>query len=95
MIFPSRSQLASKQITRTGRARAVTKEGIRGYDSNGAKSNAKGCRLDTVLDNVWPMYLQNHPNPGRVWGVCVPMCRSADQSGHPPPNMIHLPLCAA
>ena len=28
MIFPSRSQLASKQITRTGRARAVTKEGI-------------------------------------------------------------------
>ena len=28
MIFPSRSQLASKQITRTGRARAVTKEGL-------------------------------------------------------------------
>ena len=27
MIFPSRSQLASKQITRTGRAEAVTKEG--------------------------------------------------------------------
>ena len=28
MIFPSRSQLASKQITRTGRAEAVTKEGL-------------------------------------------------------------------
>ena len=28
MIFPSRSQLASQQITRTGRAGAVTKEGI-------------------------------------------------------------------
>ena len=28
MIFPSRSQLASKQTTRTGRAGAVTKEGI-------------------------------------------------------------------
>ena len=27
MIFPSRSQLASKQIRRTGRAEAVTKEG--------------------------------------------------------------------
>ena len=28
MIFPSRSQLASKQITRTGRAEAVTKESL-------------------------------------------------------------------
>ena len=28
MIFPSRSQLASKQITRTGRAESVTKEGL-------------------------------------------------------------------
>ena len=28
MIFPSRSQLASKQIRRTGRAEAVTKEGL-------------------------------------------------------------------
>ena len=28
MIFPSRSQLASQQITRTGRAEAVTKEGL-------------------------------------------------------------------
>ena len=28
MIFPSRSQLASQQITRTGRAGAVTKEGL-------------------------------------------------------------------
>ena len=28
MIFPSRSQLASKQITWTGRAEAVTKEGL-------------------------------------------------------------------
>ena len=28
MIFPSRSQLASKQIARTGRAEAVTKEGL-------------------------------------------------------------------
>ena len=28
MIFPSRNQLASKQITRTGRAEAVTKEGL-------------------------------------------------------------------
>ena len=28
MIFPSRSQLTSKQITRTGRAEAVTKEGL-------------------------------------------------------------------
>ena len=28
MIFPSRSQLASKQVTRTGRAEAVTKEGL-------------------------------------------------------------------
>ena len=27
MIFPSRNQLASKQITRTVRAEAVTKEG--------------------------------------------------------------------
>ena len=28
MIFPSRNQLASKQITRTGRAEAVAKEGL-------------------------------------------------------------------
>ena len=28
ILFPSRSQLASKQTTRTGRAGAVTKEGI-------------------------------------------------------------------
>ena len=28
MIFPSRNQLASKQITRTGRAEAVTKESL-------------------------------------------------------------------
>ena len=28
MILPSRSQLASKQITRTGRAEAVAEEGI-------------------------------------------------------------------
>ena len=28
VIFPSRSQLASKRITRTGRAEAVTKEGL-------------------------------------------------------------------
>ena len=28
MIFPSRSELASKQIRRTGRAEAVTKEGL-------------------------------------------------------------------
>ena len=28
MIFPSRNQLASKQVTRTGRAEAVTKEGL-------------------------------------------------------------------
>ena len=56
MIFPSRNQLASKQIRRTGRAEAVTKEGLaatllprRSARSNGTTSFSTASTSSTAV----------------------------------------------
>ena len=53
MIFPSRSQLASKQITRTGRAEAVTKEGI-DAPSTSARSNGTTSSSTASMFSIAP-----------------------------------------
>ena len=61
MIFPSRSQLASKQITRTGRAEAVTKEGLAATLLPGRQPDQMGQRhsLRPVRPRSCPGALRN------------------------------------
>ena len=61
MIFPSRSQLASKQIRRTGRAEAVTKEGLAATLLPGRQPDQMGQRhsLRPVRPRSCPGALRN------------------------------------
>ena len=61
MIFPSRSELASKQIRRTGRAEAVTKEGLAATLLPGRQPDQMGQRhsLRPVRPRSCPGPLRN------------------------------------
>ena len=64
MIFPSRSQLASKQITRTGRAEAVTKEGLAATLLPGRQPDQMGQR-----HSLRPVRPRSCPGPLRNGGA--------------------------
>ena len=65
MIFPSRSQLASKQITRTGRAEAVTKEGLAATLLPGRQPAQMGQR-----HSLRPVRPRSCPGPLRNGSLC-------------------------
>ena len=65
MIFPSRSQLASKQITRTGRAEAVTKEGLAATLLPGRQPDQMGQR-----HSLRPVRPRSCPGPLRNESFC-------------------------
>ena len=65
MIFPSRSQLASKQITRTGRAEAVTKEGLAATLLPARQPDQMGQRHP-----LRPVRPQSRPGPLRNGSLC-------------------------
>ena len=65
MIFPSRSQLASKQITRTGRAEAVTKEGLAATLLPGRQPDQMGQR-----HSLRPVRPRSCPGPLRNGSLC-------------------------
>ena len=66
MIFPSRSQLASKQITRTGRAEAVTKEGLAATLLPGREPDQMGQR-----HSLRPVRPRSCPGPLRNGSLCI------------------------
>ena len=65
MIFPSRSQLASKQITRTGRAEAVPKEGLAATLLPGRQPDQMGQR-----HSLRPVRPRSCPGPLRNGSLC-------------------------
>ena len=65
MIFPSRSQLASKQITRTGRAEAVTKEGLAATLLPARQPDRMGQRHP-----LRPVRPRSRPGPLRNGSLC-------------------------
>ena len=66
MIFPSRSQLASKQIRRTGRAEAVTKEGLAATLLPGRQPDQMGQR-----HSLRPVRPRSCPGPLRNGSLCI------------------------
>ena len=65
MIFPSRSQLASKQIRRTGRAEAVTQEGLAATLLPGRQPDQMGQR-----HSLRPVRPRSCPGPLRNGSLC-------------------------
>ena len=65
MIFPSRSELASKQIRRTGRAEAVTKEGLAATLLPGRQPDQMGQR-----HSLRPVRPRSCPGPLRNGSLC-------------------------
>ena len=88
MIFPSRSQLASKQITRTGQAEAVTKEGLAATLLPTRQPDRMGQRHP-----LRPVRPRSRPDPLRNGSLCcistrmwaLPLLRFRSQVSLQPP----------
>ena len=93
MIFPSRSQLASKQIRRTGRAEAVTKEGLAATHRPGPRCRAVAvsirapARGATSYTDEWFQrqlkFQSAPPHGGRHVYIVLPIVMPSFQSAPP------------